>query len=80
MHCIGKILHLCFIKTEQMTTTKYQFKAARVLAGLTQRELSEKSGVSITTIVKIDNGVYNDLTPLKKIAKVLNRTLTINLN
>lgn len=63
-----------------MTTTKYQFKAARVLAGLTQRELSEKSGVSITTIVKIDNGVYNDLTPLKKIAKVLNRTLTINLN
>lgn len=63
-----------------MTSTKYQFKAARVLAGLTQRELSEKSGVSITTIVKIDNGVYNDLTPLKKIAKVLNRTLTINLN
>ena len=63
-----------------MTTTKFQFKAARVLAGLTQRELSEKSGVSITTIVKIDNGVYNDLTPLKKIAKVLNRTLTINLN
>ena len=63
-----------------MTKTKYQFKAARVLAGLTQRELSEKSGVSITTIVKIDNGVYNDLTPLKKIAKVLNRTLTINLN
>lgn len=63
-----------------MTSTKFQFKAARVLAGLTQRELSEKSGVSITTIVKIDNGVYNDLTPLKKIAKVLNRTLTINLN
>jgi len=63
-----------------MTSTKYQFKAARVLAGLTQRELSEKSGVSMTTIVKIDNGVYNDLTPLRKIAKVLNKTITINLN
>jgi DNA-binding XRE family transcriptional regulator len=63
-----------------MTSTKYQFKAARVLAGLTQRELSEKSGVSMTTIVKIDNGVYNDLTPLRKIAKVLNKTISINLN
>lgn len=80
MHRVTLIHYICAIKTEQMTTTKYQFKAARVLAGLTQRELSEKSGVSITTIVKIDNGVYNDLTPLKKIAKVLNRTLTINLN
>ena len=63
-----------------MTSTKYQFKAARVLAGLTQRELSEKSGVSMTTIVKIDNGVYNDLTPLRKIAKVLNKTISRNLN
>ena len=80
MHRITLIHYICITKTEQMTSTKYQFKAARVLAGLTQRELSEKSGVSITTIVKIDNGVYNDLTPLKKIAKVLNRTLTINLN
>lgn len=80
MHRIGKILHLCFIKTKQMTSTKYQFKAARVLAGLTQRELSEKSGVSLTTIVKIDNGVYNDLTPLKKIAKVLNKKVNVILN
>jgi DNA-binding XRE family transcriptional regulator len=63
-----------------MTNTKYQFKAARVLAGLTQRELSEKSGVSMTTIVKIDNGVYNDLTPLKKIAKVLNKKVNVILN
>ncbi len=80
MHRVTLIHYICNIKTEQMTTTKYQFKAARVLAGLTQRELSEKSGVSLTTIVKIDNGVYNDLTPLKKIAKVLNKKVNVILN
>ncbi len=80
MHRITLIHYICITKTEQMTTTKYQFKAARVLAGLTQRELSEKSGVSLTTIVKIDNGVYNDLTPLKKIAKVLNKKVNVILN
>ncbi len=80
MHRVTLIHYICINKTEQMTTTKYQFKAARVLAGLTQRELSEKSGVSMTTIVKIDNGVYNDLTPLKKIAKVLNKKVNVILN
>jgi len=80
LHRVILIHYICAIKKEQMTSTKFQFKAARVLAGLTQRELSEKSGVSLTTIVKIDNGVYNDLTPLKKIAKVLNKKVNVILN
>lgn len=56
-----------------------QFKIARTLAGYTQREISEKSGVSMTTIVKIEKGEYSDLKPLTKVAKALNKKVTITL-
>lgn len=62
-----------------MAKVTNQFKLARVLSGYTQREISEKSGVSMTTIVKIEKGEYSDLKPLTKVAKALSKKVTITL-
>lgn len=62
-----------------MAKVTNQFKLARVLSGYTQREISEKSGVSMTTIVKIEKGEYSDLKPLTKVAKALGKKVTITL-
>lgn len=62
-----------------MAKVTNQFKLARVLSGYTQREISEKSKVSMTTIVKIEKGEYNDLKPLTKVAKALGKKVTITL-
>jgi DNA-binding XRE family transcriptional regulator len=62
-----------------MAKVTNQFKLARVLSGYTQREISDKSGVSMTTIVKIEKGEYSDLKPLTKVAKALNKKVTITL-
>lgn len=56
-----------------------QFKLARIMAGLKQQQLSDKSGVSTTTICKIERGTYADLKPLRKVAKALNKKVTITL-
>ena len=56
-----------------------QFKLARIMAGLKQQQLSELSGVSATTISKIENGTYGDLKPLRKVAKALKKKVVVIL-
>lgn len=56
-----------------------QFKLARIMAGLKQQQLSELSGVSATTIVKIEKGTYGDLKPIRKVAKALGKKVTLIL-
>ncbi len=54
-----------------------RIKTLRKEAGLTQRSLSEKSGVPLRTIQKWENGERepSDLLSLKKIANTLNTTI-----
>lgn len=54
---------------------KITLKAARVNAGLTQKELAEKVGKSETTIVKWENdqtGKKISIENLEKLCKILN--------
>ena len=54
---------------------KITLKAARVNAGLTQKELAEKIGKSETTIVKWENGQTGkkiSIENLEKLCKILN--------
>jgi len=53
-----------------------QIKAARVLVGMSQKELSEQTGLSIQTIQRIEQGkVFDRATfrTLKSISKALER-------
>jgi transcriptional regulator with XRE-family HTH domain len=53
-------------------------KAARVKAGLTQKQLSEKTGIAQPNIVALEAGRYNlTISTLEKIAKALNKDLVI---
>ncbi|CAI3536060.1 MAG: helix-turn-helix transcriptional regulator [Clostridium neonatale] len=52
-------------------------KLARIKAGLTQKQLAAKVGLSNVTIVKIERGNYDSLTraSMIKIATALNSTV-----
>lgn len=52
-------------------------KLARIKAGLTQKELAAKVGLSNVTIVKIEKGNYDSITRISmiKLAKALNTTV-----
>ena len=51
---------------------------ARVESGLTQSELSERSGINQANISKIENGVYNPtVNILRKLAEAMNMNLVI---
>lgn len=51
---------------------------ARVESGLTQSELSERSGINQANISKIETGVYNPtLNILRKLAEAMNMNLVI---
>ena len=51
---------------------------ARVESGLTQSELSERSGINQANISKIENGVYNPtVSILRKLAEAMNMNLVI---
>ena len=51
---------------------------ARVESGLTQSELSERSGINQANISKIENGVYNPtVNILRKLAEAMNMELKI---
>lgn len=51
-------------------------KILRIKKGLTQKQLSESSGLSVVTIKKIEDGNLNfKVKNLKKIAKALNVTV-----
>ena len=51
---------------------------ARIRAGLTQTELSKKTGISQADISRLENGTRNpSLTLLKRLADAMNTTLKI---
>ena len=51
---------------------------ARIQAGLTQEELSRKSGISQADISRLENGTRNpSLALLKRLAEAMNSTLRI---
>ena len=51
---------------------------ARIRAGLTQMELSRKSGISQADISRLENGTRNpNLSLLKRLAEAMNTTLKI---
>lgn len=51
---------------------------ARIRAGLTQNELSKKSGISQADISRLENGTRNpSLSLLKRLAEAMNTTLKI---
>ena len=51
---------------------------ARIRAGLTQMELSRKSGISQADISRLENGTRNpSLSLLKRLAEAMNTTLKI---
>ena len=51
---------------------------ARIRAGLTQTELSKKSGISQADISRLENGTRNpSLSLLKRLAEAMNTTLKI---
>ena len=51
---------------------------ARVESGLTQSQLSERSGINQANISKIENGVYNPtVNILRKLAEAMNMELKI---
>lgn len=51
---------------------------ARIRAGLTQTELSRKSGISQADISRLENGTRNpSLSLLKRLAEAMNTTLKI---
>ena len=53
---------------------------ARMERGMTQRELSEKTGISQSDISRIENGTYNpSMRTLQRIAAGLNKRVKIEL-
>lgn len=51
---------------------------ARIKAGMTQMELSQKSGISQADISRLENGTRNpSLNLLKRLAEAMNSTLSI---
>lgn len=52
---------------------------AREAAGLTQRDLAEKSGVPQSTIARIEQGANTSISTLCKIAFALNKQVKISL-
>ena len=54
--------------------------AARMAAGMTQKDLAEKSGIRQSNISRIENGsCVPTLTTLRAIARALGKTLTISI-
>ncbi len=62
------------------TTFAERFKKARTLSGLSQEELSEKTGVSKSTVNEIEAGYRNTLTidTIKKLTTVLDENILLD--
>lgn len=58
---------------------KNQFKIAREKKGLSQTQLAAKSEVSARSIWDIESGRYGNVSTLQKVAKALNKKVTIIL-
>lgn len=63
-----------------MNTRKNQFHSARKKDGLTLIKLAAKADVSLPALRLIERGKYGNLTTLEKVAKALNKKVTITLH
>ena len=59
---------------------EYRKLRARENAGLSQRELAERSGVPQSTIARIERGHNTSIETMSKIALALNKNLTIKIS
>ena len=66
-----------YLKEKAMLASAVAITKAREAAGLTQRELAERSGVPQSTIARIERG-YTSIDTLSKIAFALNKRVKIS--
>ena len=69
-----------FLKEDAKLENAIALLRARENAGLSQRELAERSGVPQSTIARIERGNNTSIETMSKIALALNKNLTINIS
>ena len=67
-----------YLKEKAMLASAVAITKAREAAGLTQRELAERSGVPQSTIARIERGYNTSIDTLSKIAFALNNRVKIS--
>ena len=67
-----------FLKEDAKLENAIALLRARENAGLTQRELAERSGVPQSTIARIERGYNTSIDTLSKIAFALNKRVKIS--
>lgn len=67
-----------YLKEKSMLASAVAITKAREAAGLTQRELAERSGVPQSTIARIERGYNTSIDTLSKIAFALNKRVKIS--
>ena len=67
-----------YLKEKSILASAVAITKAREAAGLTQRELAERSGVPQSTIARIERGYNTSIDTLSKIAFALNKRVKIS--
>ena len=67
-----------YLKEKAMLASAVAITKARETAGLSQRELAERSGVPQSTIARIERGYNTSIGTLSKIAFALNKRVKIS--
>lgn len=67
-----------YLKEKSILASAVTITKAREAAGLTQRELAERSGVPQSTIARIERGYNTSIDTLSKIAFALNKRVKIS--
>ena len=67
-----------YLKEKSILASAVAITKAREAAGLTQRELAERSGVPRSTIARIERGYNTSIDTLSKIAFALNKRVKIS--
>ena len=67
-----------YLKEKSILASAVAITKAREAAGLTQRELAERSGVPQSTIARIERGYNTRIDTLSKIAFALNKRVKIS--
>ena len=67
-----------YLKEKAILASAVAITKAREAAGLTQRELAERSGVPQSTIARIERGYNTSIDTISKIALKLNKKVKIS--
>lgn len=67
-----------YLKEKSILASAVAITKAREAAGLTQRELAERSGIPQSTIARIERGYNTSIDTLSKIAFALNKRVKIS--